>query len=406
MAKETDIIVIGGGCIGSAIAREMAADHDVTLLERDQLAGGTTSHSTGLVNPQLVYPHLPKANEYVFEYFETLDGLENFEYIEREMVCIAAPDRAEEGEQYAEEMSNSVGYDVTWQTASDLESRYSNLFNVDETDGPIAGALVLERSGWVEPYAFTTALANDAEKRGANVCTGVEVTDLLVEDGEITGVATDEDSIYAPTVIAAAGWWTRDLISEHLELPIQPKRYWSINLTSTSGVETDIASEYPILYDENYDMFWRPELNDNDELHVTGSEGVVEQEGTVKHSADEEFHQELAIRAPELLDEYSDPAVASDGCCPTGDAQTPDWLPIIDAPDEGPDGLVVATGFSGLGITGTPVGVAAVRELISGYGSPFPVSAFSLDRFEDRSSDFESTQWELFDISELEPLLI
>ncbi|WP_408960558.1 NAD(P)/FAD-dependent oxidoreductase [Natrinema sp. 74] len=402
MTADAEVIVVGGGCIGSAIARELASDHDVMLLERDQLAAEATSHSSGLVNPELVYPDLPKAGEYVYQYFETLDGVGNFEYIDREMVCLAAPDRVEDGKRYVEEMADPSGYDVTWQSAAELEERYPDLFNVDEDEGPIAGGMVLERTGWVEPYTFTTALAKDAEKRGATIRTGVEVTDILVEDGAVTGVETTDGVVRAPTVVTAAGWRTRQLVSDYVQLPIQAKRYWSVNLTSQSGVETDIADEYPIWYDEVSDSFWRPERNDDDEIHISGVEGIVEQEGSVKHSADEEVHRELAIRTPELLDEFSDAAVASDGCCPTGDAQTPDWLPIVDSPDEAPDGLVLATGFSGLGITGTPVGVAAVRELVSGYGAPFPVSTFALDRFDDRSTDFESTQWELFDVSELE----
>lgn len=97
-----------------------------------------------------------------------------------------------------------------------------------------------------------------------------------------------------------------------------------------------------------------------------------------------------------------DARVASEGCCPTGDAMSPDWLPIIDAPDDAPEGLVIATAFSGLGLTASPVAAAAVRELVDGYGAPFSLETFSLDRFDDRSSDFPEPPFDVFDLDVFE----
>ncbi|MFW5973919.1 MAG: nickel insertion protein, partial [Natrialbaceae archaeon] len=35
---DTDVVVVGGGVVGCATARELAPDHDVTVFERDALA--------------------------------------------------------------------------------------------------------------------------------------------------------------------------------------------------------------------------------------------------------------------------------------------------------------------------------------------------------------------------------
>lgn len=255
----------------------------------------------------------------------------------------------------------------------------------------------------------------DARDRGAAIHTGVEVTGITVEDDEITGVETDEGTYYAPTVVVAAGRRSRDLLEEHVEIPIQAERFWHINLTSAEDIGDRVTEEYPQWYidmdlgredgegveiDGYLDTFWRPEHNG--ELHIAGIEGLLPDDPEYKESADEEFIQLLAERTPALFPEFEEAEVASDGCCPSGDAMTPDWLPIIDAPDDGPDGLVIATGFSGLGLTASPIAAAAVRELISGWGAPFSLDTLSLNRFEDRSADFPEPPFDVFDVSVFE----
>ena len=70
------------------------------------------------------------------------------------------------------------------------------------------------------------------------------------------------------------------------------------------------------------------------------------------------------------------------------DTTTPDARGIIDAPDQGPDGLVVAAGFHGAGIMATDSIGTTVRSLVTGEDAPFPLEPFRLDRFDTRSDDF------------------
>ena len=81
----------------------------------------------------------------------------------------------------------------------------------------------------------------------------------------------------------------------------------------------------------------------------------------------------------------------TEGTCPTGDAATPDGVPIVDAPAEGPDGLVVATGMHGFGIMLAPVAGVAARARVTGDDPPFPSAPYALDRFADCSTDFGSS---------------
>ena len=410
MADDHTLVVVGGGCIGTTIARELAVDHDVILFEKNQIAGETTGHASGIIQPQYQFPHLPKAGRLAFNFFEGLNGHRNYQYTERELINLHGPEETEIVQEYTDLVSAGQGYEATWLSAEEIEQRYPDVFNTDE-DSPIAGGMLYGRMGWVDPYTFTTMMSQDAEERGAQIETGVVVTDVLVEDDEVVGVETETGNIEADKVVAAAGRWTPKLLEEHIEIPIQPERFWHINLDSGSDINDRVSEQYPQFYmdldlseeygtigiDGHLATFWRPEHTG--ELHVAGISGLLSEEPSVKHSVDEKFHLLLADCVPLLMDEFDDTVVTNEGCCPTGDAMSPDWLPIIDAPADAPDGLVIATGFSGLGLTASPVAAAAVRELISGYGAPFSLESFSLDRFDNCSTDFPEPPFSAFDTS-------
>ena len=54
MKKKTDVVIIGGGVIGAAIAYNLAKNGvtDVVLIERDTLACGSTGRCAGGVRQQ------------------------------------------------------------------------------------------------------------------------------------------------------------------------------------------------------------------------------------------------------------------------------------------------------------------------------------------------------------------
>ena len=412
MTDSTDLVVVGGGCIGCTIAREMAADHDVILFERDQIAAEATGQASGIVQPQYQFAHLPRAGRLSFQFFEGLDGHRNYEYTERELVNLHGPDETEAAQEYTRLVSGGRGYDAEWLSAEEIDERYPGVFEFGD-ESPIAGGMRYGRMGWIDPYTFATTMSDDAKDRGADIRTGVEVTDLLVEDGSVAGVETDDGTVRAETVVVAAGWRSRELVEPHVQVPIQPERFWHINLDTEAVSNERVAEEYPQFYidldfgdlsgvdaDGYLATFWRPEHNG--ELHVAGIEGLLSDKPSVKTNAAEEFHELLAVQTPRLLQEYDDAVITSDGCCPSGDAMSPDWLPIIDAPTDGPDGLVLATAFSGLGLTASPIAAAAVRQLVSGYGAPFSLETLSLERFDDRSPDFPEPPFDVFDVSVFE----
>ncbi|MFC7046031.1 NAD(P)/FAD-dependent oxidoreductase [Halobacteriaceae archaeon GCM10025711] len=352
---------------GVSAARELAPDHDVAVLEADQIANGATGHASGLVTVVADWAGQPEAARYAVDFFRAYDGTGEFTFHERPFVQLRTdPDAAGLREEAAAFREREFA--VTAHTADSLQEQFPDAFDLaDHT-----GAMVFDDAGWVDPYTYATSLADDAADAGADVRTGVEVTDLRVADGRVRGVETPDGDVTADTIVVAAGWRTPDLAG--VGMPVRPFRYQTANLDTAAEI-----TDYPIAWDQDSRLYWRPERNG--ELHVGGGAYYVTSPGSVRSATTEGFQRLLADTVPARLPEMRDARIVGDDTCPTGDAATPDHLPIIDAPDEAPAGLVVATGLHGFGIMAGPAIGRAIRARVTGEETPFPLDPFRLDRF-------------------------
>ena len=116
------------------------------------------------------------------------------------------------------------GYTVEWlepAAARALEPRIA-----PET----VGALHVEGGYDVEPYRLTLALAQAAEKRGAEIRTG-EVTAVHHDRGRVVGVALGGEEIACGAVLAAMGPWTSQAEAWFgIRLPVRPLKGQIIRL--------------------------------------------------------------------------------------------------------------------------------------------------------------------------------
>lgn len=376
-AARRDVVVVGGGVAGCAAARWLAPDHDVLLLEADQIAGDASGKASGMVTNGASFRAHPRFARTAADFFPELDGTGSFEFTERESTGLV-PEGSETGARGEAERMRAADFDVEFVGAAALEDRYPDVFDLDG----YAGALVYDDTGWVDPYTYTVTLAETAADSGADVRTGVSVTDLLVEDGAVAGVESTDGTVRADAVVVAAGWRSRELCLPHLELPLKPFRWQAATLEPGR----EIPDWYPMGWDPAVDRYWRPEHNGD--LHVGGGEVAVENPGIRRSTVPEDFTLQLATEMPERLKHLEDAGFVRGDTCPTGDASTPDTYPIIDAPAEGPDDLVVSTGLHIGGIMSSPAVAEAVRSLVTGEDLGFSLDPFSLSRFDTRGSDF------------------
>ncbi|NHN60318.1 MULTISPECIES: FAD-dependent oxidoreductase [Halorussus] len=370
-----DVIVVGGGVVGCAVARELAADREVLVVERGQIAGEATALAAGEITMSPSYTDEPGIADHANEFFRAYDGTGEFSFAERHSVELVPPDREGEARRRVERLADR-GVAVEFLEPGAVERRHSR-FDLSR----FAGAVRHEDTGFVDPYTFAVTLKEDAEARGATILTDTEVAGLVTDGTGIAGVETDAGAFEAPQVVVAAGWRTEPFLRDRLELPVRPYRTQCVVLDPDEALDED----FPMGWVPGEHVYFRPERNGD--LLVGGWSFAEDDPEGASDREDEAFRDHVADLVPGFLRAF-DRARFVNGWAGV-DGATPDTRPVVDAPAEAPDGLVVATGFHGRGVMTAPVAATAVRELVGGEPAPFPLSPFALDRFESRSRDFE-----------------
>ncbi|SEH36610.1 Glycine/D-amino acid oxidase [Halopenitus malekzadehii] len=371
------VVVIGGGIIGCMVARELADTHRVLVLERDGIAQGATARAAGEITMIPSYPDYPSIATHGLDFFRSYDGTGAFEFAEIPSVELVTPER-EETVRARVERQRGNGVDVAFIEADDARKQWPGI-DMDE----FVGVARYHGTGHVDPYTLATTVQAEAAEAGARFETDVTVTEMAVaaDRDEVTGVETDQGFIACDHVVAAAGWRTRDLLAPHLQLPVRPYRTQCIVLRPPEN----LPASFPMGWIPGEHVYFRPEANGD--LLVGGWSFAEDDPDDASRSADEAFRDHVADLVPRFVDSPGAMRLV-DGWAGV-DGATPDTRPIIDAPADAPDGLIVATGFHGRGIMTSPIAATLVRCLLEGSDPPFPRDPFELDRFEDRSPDFE-----------------
>jgi D-hydroxyproline dehydrogenase subunit beta len=208
-----DVVVIGGGVVGTMAAWQLAeAGAEVALLERGALASGATSKSQGLVLPPDHAELVPLWRESIAMYARLHDAGAEFCF-DREAPIGTLLLARHEGQ-----LSGLAGAPVAGEMLDGAGVAAAEPALVDG----MAGGLLIEEGRRTDPGALAAAAAEAAAKAGADVRTHVEVKRLGA-----AAVVTDEGRIPCGQVLVAAGAWTRRLVHAlGVDVPIRPVRGW------------------------------------------------------------------------------------------------------------------------------------------------------------------------------------
>ena len=385
--SRADVVVVGGGVMGTSVAFHLAeAGSHVVLLESGELGGGSSGKPIGGVRAQFSDPANVALGHRSLELFEDFRrrpggdiGLRQTGYL---FALPTDDDVALFGRSVA--MQNDLGVDSRLLTVA--EARRLNPY-LSAT--AYAGAAFAPRDGWAHPAAVVAGYADGARRLGARVVSGAPVTAVDPAPGGRLTAVTPRGSVTAATIVVCAGAWSRAVGAlVDADLPVEPVRR-QIAFTAplepappTLPFTIDFGTTF---YLHNADARGRLLLGASEPDTPVGFD-------TAYDPAWEPWLRGLAARAtPALAD-----APLTGGWAGLYEL-TPDHDALIGEAPTGPGGarLLYACGFSGHGFLQAPAVGEAVTDLYLGRaGTPaargVDVSAFDAGRFGARRSRTEA----------------
>ena len=369
MNRQAEVVVIGGGVIGTSIAYHLARAgvRDVVLVERDELAAGSTSKAAGGVRAQfsdVLNVQLGARSLEAFARFEEDTGYDIGLHRVGYLFLLSTPEDV---------VSFEAG--VRLQNSLDVPSRMIDpdearrLSPLISTDGLLAAAYSPD-DGHCTPEAVVHGYASAARNHGATILRHTDVTGIETHGDTITAVVTTLGRIDTRTVICAAGAWSRAIgAMAGVDLPVQPLRRQIAVTEPVSGLPPTL----PMTIDFSTSLYFHTEGPGL----LVGMSDPDERPGYATDTHDRwipRLADAMRRRAPDLL------ALRRTGGWAGLYENTPDHNALIGEATS-VSRFLYATGFSGHGFLQGPAVGEVVRDLYLGHVPFVDVSPLSAGRF-------------------------
>lgn len=364
-----DLLIVGGGVIGLATARDAAARGlRVTLLERKTCGREASWAAAGMLSPlgEALQPG-------PFLQFG-LDSLEAYpafvaELEEETGIGVELRKCGKLRLALSEDEEERLRARLHWARDRDLAARWLEPGELRAEEpalaAPALGGLLLEDDLRVDNRALARALVESLRLRGVSIREGVEARGVDVRNGRARAVLLEDgESLPASAVLLAAGAWTGTLEGLPFPVPVRPVR------GQMMALRLDAPPSRRVL--ESEEVYLVPRDDGRILVGATEEEVGFRSETTAGGLAD---ILDAALRlVPGLRSASVDRAWS--GLRPG----SLDGLPILGRHPEVKD-LYIATGHFRNGILLTPATARAMGALVTGAAGPIPPAEFGPERF-------------------------
>lgn len=227
LPRTPDVLVIGGGVIGCAIARELAgAGRRVLVVDRGALGGEASSAAAGVLGAASATEDGPRLalRRASLALFPTLAGALRDEtgidvgFERRGVLEVAFADDAVVALRDRVARRRADGFDVEPLDASGVHTIEAAV------SGDVRAGARFGNDAVVVAERFTAACADSACRRGATLLAGVPVVAVERARDRLARVRVGEDWVAPDTVVVAAGAWSSSLPGLDAGAAIAPVR--------------------------------------------------------------------------------------------------------------------------------------------------------------------------------------
>jgi glycine/D-amino acid oxidase-like deaminating enzyme len=383
----SEVVVIGGGVIGAAIAYYLCKEGaEVMIVEEDDLASGASGACDGFVSLQTkqLGSHLDLARESAQLFPSLVEDLDvDIEYNPCGGLMLAkTAEQLKELKARAKKLK-SAGLEVDMLSPAEIESY------LPEASKDIKGASYCATDAQVNPYKLTLGLAQKAQDAGATILKGCKVENIVVTNNRVREVDTSAGSIHSRRVVCAAGTGSNQIGKMIIvDIPILPQR-GQILVTEARERMLDVIISGAEYLGTKANI---AELMPTDEEAAKLGLGFTAEQtasGNILLGSTREFAGFDNDTTPDAINAIAKNAMVFIPWIKDLDVirsfaglrpYSPDGLPILGTV-KGVKGFYMATGHAGDGVCLAPITGKLVSELVLDGETSLDIEPFSLYRF-------------------------
>lgn len=415
MQKKCDVVIIGGGVIGTTLAFELATRGvQVTLIDKGEIGYGCSYGNAGwltpcfamplpmpgmllksigwLLNPSSPLYIKPKPSVLLFRWLARFLLSMNERHLQRSVEALVELSRfsldaykkwngdfegafsfdqkgllmaaqSEGGYRAAVHEMELVGpHGVVGRVLSAEETK---LFEPSLT-GALRGSVYFPDEAHVEPLSVVRTLAAEAAKKGAEICPRTELFDFIASGDRIEAVRTTHGDLYAEQFVLATGAWSARIAKMFgLRVPVMGgKGYAMISRPLTPGPRVPL-----MLIEKKIAVTPR-----KDTVRIAGTLELVDEDESITKRRVENIVQ--GAREFLNLPQEFEALELWRGLRPC----TPDGVPIVSRA-RSYQNLVVSTGHQMLGLQTAPASARLAADILLEAKPSFDLYPFRANRF-------------------------
>jgi sarcosine oxidase, subunit beta len=351
-----DVVIIGGGIVGSSIAWHLthAGCNDVLVIERESSQGkGSTGKSMGGVRAQFSTAVNIQMSLYSIPFYAKFEEVVGHPADYRPQGYLFLATKESHLAYLRDNFARQKKLGLTTARLLPADEIHTMLVQLRSDD--ILGGSFCSTDGFVDPYSVMNGFMASAAEHGATLWKRTAVTGITIDQQGAFSVETSRGPVSTRTVVNAAGAWSAQIAKfVGIDLPVEPLR----RMLVPSEPFSDFPHSSPMVIDMNTGFHFRPEgrgflLAWNDPEETPG----------YKTDFEPSFIEKILIHAADRVPVFENLPINPKRAWAGLYEMTPDHHCIL-GPVTAVPGFFLANGFSGHGVMHSPATGKILADLI------------------------------------------